>query len=1487
MTDTLKYSNSLLVSKFYLLSECCCDHATGVFWESVPCPINTDPRNGICSEWEQCQFGQRVFVQYDATCDGVIRICEAQRLRIGGIATMTDPTVYTDVIYFQFTGVGVTGDVVWDGTNVTISSTGLPDIVISLANKTVSDVISEMGSETTTNHPGRWSISLLNGDFSGVSSYSIATASLHFLNGTIEYLDSKTSGLYLEWNGNIIYVAPSTNVNTFKANLETALQTTIGAGIDVVRNEYMEGTYFGSFIVDIIFADALCGITQPEITTYANVCPGTTTAWTYHDSDPNDSYLNPSAGSKEYYIAGTGTWCPYEDTYGYGPAYYNGTQCSPQKGLLMGANQPILPEVTGYCIESCIGNGSLDNLENTYLHNTDCYSMTKSFFLFGMDGRPKNDYYNDKALHVTSDCNYPDSCASSVPCNCAVELFIPMWHKNITWGPFGSYYKDIELAPHPAWEEPYSTTANPYGHGYQSFLSSGYPGAPRSGWDYRPYGFIETVGEWTETKEINIYFYAFRPIPFAVGDDEFDDLDQYIAIDETTISPNLNVSYSAGNGCGPIQIGFNCSGKTIGDYVDAINNLRTSGISALSGCTIFEFCVGSTDARSIPASRIMNTSAEVFESNVGGFNGDALGNPYGDSSNLRSGSHIVMPKEYNKYFSNSLSLADDLGVVTQYYQPITPGPNAVASTPPFCRALTYHVPKDNVDYGVAVRGNSMWWTTMPLCKTNVVSIGLNPLEPSVDPQFTEAWVKVTTGRLLLYASGMHVATTGIDTVPNSEFTVSDLIAELAGATFTWASGSYTPFTGVTDLPNECWLSDVTSIDAGTYSYSTINPTTYNFSYKEPLLDLVQTNIGTAAYASLYSNTRRLCYWGATAENDPWLPPCLPTDATVINGTTLNCEGDNVIAGSWRIAYGCTSPNCLTQWFIPAGRCTAETVQRCTDGNITSYPHPFNQARPNLNDAYWAQAGYPDTSVYQPLLYVCEYDFHPDCDIPCMVKVPFAVVHNGVLIGFQNGGEVSMPGKVEFCDVTAPIYSNNQGWCQYFDPTAQKVRLDEIPRDDLPYAFIAGRTAGAFCSTHPWNFDPRITKKNTVPSSLMVPMGSTYSYFNFPDGCVDTGDPGYADAIDCSAPTYFCFSCDGWDKICNLGVVYGNFIDYMNDPTTLCALFRPIIQDTTAEDVCAGNSYGCNRIDIDCSTVCAECGFSCDTDANCLDSKNNGYYTQSITYSKTSNSYTYAVGMNGCEAQVNGSNPACLGYAPGVCVSSMPGTCPKPICVNQGYLSESFSVSLSYNLSPCGCDLVPVCEDHVYAYTSDCGYSLTCGDPGCVTFTASPNPSPTPECFDCNSNLGCLILDNGTTVTSGTVSFDEGCVGLPGWGIAYDYIFTETSTFSETTPDPCDGMYTCSYTRSTDQNYVITGGDSECLNPATINPPTSAESGGYSIGHRDWSTCDDTTTTPTPQTIDYIFGWESSHGFVCGYAGLFLSGSGQNDLRFFGPYCLGA
>lgn len=1487
MSETLKYSNSLLLTKASLLSSCCCGSASGIYWEAVPCNMNMDLRGGACAEWDQCQFADRVFVPYDSRCHGTaISICEAQRLRIANTNLIGPPTNYNDVIYAQFTGIGGTvGQIVWGTETVRLITTGMDDIEVSLLGKTLAQLTSELMDQVNVSQIGRWVIFVAIPDFNSVSSYAIQPETIGFLPSDVDYFSSKTSGLYLDFNGTEMYVEPTSDLATFEINLQSALTAGVGAGISVVRNDYL-GTYYGenNLVFDIIFGGALCGIDQPRITTLANIMQGVLDYWTYHDSNTTYSYLNPEADGKFYFVAGTGVPCGYEITAGVGPTYYQGVQCSPQKGTTIGPNQYVTSDTTGYCYDSCLGNGPFDNLENTFTVNSSCYSLTKAYFLFGMDGRLTRDYWHNRALHVTPECEYPTDCASSVPCNCTPELFIPMWHKNAPWGPFGSYYNDIELEPHPAWLSPYNTSANPYTNGFQSYLSSGYPDAPRSGWDYRPYGYVQTIGEWVETKEIGIYFTARRNVPFHVGDQDYDDLDQYIVLDTSTISPDLTVTYSNGVGCGPIQIGFFCSGKTVGEYLDAINAIKTSGNASVSGCFVFAFCAASQAARNMPASRIINTSAEIFESQTAGYFGDDLGTPLLDGD-LRSGSHIVLAKAYDRYFANSpTTLEFDLGSVTQYNQPLTPGPNAVASTPPLCRALTYHLPKVNEDYGVAARGNSMWWTAMPLCNTTALNVGLATINPDIDPVFTEAWVKVATGIVTLFASGRHVATTGINTRPSGEYTVQDLVDTINGIEFTWASGTYIPFVATTDLVNECWLDDVTSITGSTYTYDATVPSVYNFSYREPLLDLAQTNISVSTHAALSSNIRRLCYWGPDADNDEVLPPCVPPDATTASGPTINCNGDDVVDGSWRIAYGCTSNVCLTQWFIPASRCSCDTVSRCDGIDTKLLPHPFNQEVDGMNSQYWSQNGYADTSVYQPLLYVCEYNFHPNCDIPCMVKVPFAVVQDDVVY-FQNGTELTLPGSTEFCnDDAGAIYSNSQGWCQYFDPLAAKVQQIEIPRKQHPLAFIAGRTAGAFCSVNPWNFEPRTTRKNTVPMSLSLPSFSSPSYFNFPDGCVDVGDPGYASAEDCTAGA--CFSCDGWDRICNLGIVYETTIDYLADPTALCALFRPILKDITAADVCAGNTYGCNRIDIDCATACCECGFSCEADADCLDTINNGYYTQAITYSYTDSSQGYSPGMNGCTASIDTGNPNCLAYAPGFCISTVPGACNKPACINEGYLTSSFTVNLTFDNTPCGCTLPNTPVDRTYSYVSDCGYSLTCGDPACVTFSASPNPDPTTVVYDCGTPIGCPAYTNDVVVTSGRVSFDDGCIGgLGGWGIYYDYVFTTTTTFNSTGPDECDGEYTCDFSKTIAATYEVQNGDPECASPANVSL-NSTENGSYSVGNREWGACGYTSMSVTPKALDYIWEWPKANSFACGYAGLFLSGSGSADNRVIGPICTG-
>jgi hypothetical protein len=1500
MSGYLHYSNHLLLTSNNRLNECCCDDG-GLFWEAVPCDMSLDYKTALCADWDQDQLKNRIYINSDSRCNGIANnICECQQLRIttSGLTTSR----ITNFMSFSYGGSNFPSELTIDDTTLTITEPSVGSSGLNLVGKTTSQIQYFVNNFPSSN----WLVTNSFGYDGENAATLVSTGILTFNSATTRTLGSRNSRINFSFSGSITpYANYDTNPATFATNLQNALVSGVGTGIVVQHNTYF-GNVSNLFVFDITFGGNLCGIKQPFIVPYVHsLVPSATSNASFSSGkygvyDTGETFLGTHTN---YKVRGTGNKCPYEDLdWPGGPAFFDSSlQCCPQRGARLGPNATIGWEslgpsiVSGYAYTSPgtpVPNIPWANLDRVFVLGQSCYSLSPDYFLFGQEGRLEYDYHTDRKLYAMPDCNFGsgNTCYNSgVPCSCITELFIPQFHQNVPWGPFGSYYNGIESDVHKAYEFPFNDALNPAGG--TSWLYLNRPGnysAERIGFDYKPQGTIKTKGTWLETKEIEINFCVRRPVPFYVGTAAFDDLPFYIEIEPSTVTPFTSGYYGPlGTGCDCFTVIYNCSGKTVGDFLNAVNGLTVKNY----GCNIFAFVAGSTDARSVPASKIINVSSELFEQVIGGYLTLSDG-PIADSG-LWSGADIIVgPKPYNSLFKSSPDNPDApfIDVYTD-----NPSTTIAAHSPPICRIFDSKLPHVE-PYGTNYysRNNNMWFTAIQGCLKNVVNI---TKDPNIPLNYSYFDLNVNNKLFTYIASGIINGTGLLSTgfintdKSGSGYTLTQFIADVTGVQFTnpLNSSTFNPFIATTgsDLFHEIWLDDQTSINGGTYEYSTVAPTRFNYSYKEPLVNFDRPLSLLNGSIDLQSFVRRRCNWTTddVTFNDPKLNFCVPAASRTLGADALlNCGGEKVVDNGWLISYGCSSFVCKTTWYYACQRCPCSTVYRCKDGNGSNYPHPFNQAGNSLlNNRYWQDfyTSAADFVVNQPILYICESNLHPDCDIPMLVKVPFMIVDiNNPTSGplFQYGQNDALPGYSEFCDSDDPIYSNQYGWCQYLDPDSAKIKEEDIPRTRPVSSYIAQRGLGVFCSTHPWNFRPEDIQGGTIANILEIPGGS--AYFGLPGGCRTAPD-----GVDCSLIRYnSCPRCENWDRIENLGLVYPEYYDYLPTGVTLTALFRPVISPLRASGVCSNGSV-CSRIDIDCGTACCECGFAYEETGGtcCLSAKVHHPFTQTSTYSLTEAADST---RQKCAADTSLNGTLYDFYNVGGQCTFPPGVCDGVSCCDSfgacwnGSNSHSLSINLTRVITTCGCTInggTNVC------FTENNSISTSCAGTFCTSgvWIDPSQPSNLTYCFSCQDFPSPLNVPTGTFALGGC---NFGCDGDGSTCSPRGINYVEN----------CGGQGTYTYTKTLNScgygttSYVESRVSSGNASPNVCSPSPYNWTGTCSLtvltddAKPVWGDCP--TSVPTNgKTYIYIKNWENNVAtFDCGYPQVgYASGVGATDSRFLG------
>lgn len=1473
--DTIKVSNGKIITRNNLWSTCCCgpEPTAERFWEGIPCDLKRNIRGGACAEWDQCQLKDRIYIGENSRCQGEpYNICECQGLRIGNFRYGTgnlyngfiwvhipptddddNPIPASSVVTDDFFCVGVSG-VGSRCFSLTGSLENLYDAIV--ADSWYGNIIFDIVGENACD----WDL------YSG----RILRPGVYYPTGTYVFWDSaeipfRDPGMAFSYDGGVSNVAEyDPNPNVFAGRIQNVLTDLIGTGISVIWNsgvstwnseipQKVNTAYF-----DIQFGGDLCGSRRSNIEIYFNslrweTVPGQCLLDVlYGDYRMDETPFplgSPPCDLPYYHVYGSGLPCPYECFGVGGPLRPSEVRCCPQRGGQLGPNQPISETISsGYCYDGCDNDApnSWRNLETTVTHNGECYHVSPYWYLFGKEGRFGEDYDFRNKLFVNPDCDYTNGgCGSgAVPCNGYAQLFLPQFHKDITWGPFGSYYLGIDEVPHPAWQLPWSDAAlSPVG--FKSFLSSGY--SDRFGYDYYPVGYISTKGTWTETKEIFVRGCIKRPIPFYVGHYDWDDIDYYVSIDPATVGTGFTLGYSGSEGCGCFNLTFDTSGMTIGDFIDGINALRASD----TNCHLFAFCPGSESIKSIPASKIVNVSAESFNKLVNGF-----GDGPDQSTNIDIGSTITVGTKYMDMFGPSAYNISKL--CNGQFVPIYPSycsdylGGGAANPPPRCWGGQYQTqPKVAGNFAIH-KASDMWWTTMQGCDTTIASV----YTTGVIPGYVNTVNVAFTDRRFDYSvSGNNYARTGFINTDKSGsgYMLSQFITDLEGISLTNPSGSnYSPFTASSGTPLKIWLDDFTRINGSTPAYGSGvgTPTAYNYSYREIPYNADLVNIFGGGRLDITAWIRRRCNWSPSlfVYEDEELPPVVPIDGTKVL-SNLDCAGDEDYDDGNIIGFGCSSDVCIEEYYIEAARCGCTTVSRCNNGEPVTVKHPYNTNTPT------------DGSITQPTLYMCEYSIHPEYDFTMMVKVPFQINVEGVYT-YQNGmfgngvldagASQSLPGYAQFCTQTDPLLSNAYGWCQYIQRGMPKVPYSQIPRTDPPTAYVARRTAGVFYSKNPWNFDPRYISALQSQYTFNGAGGA----FWFPDGCdIDGVDCGVAP----SAPG--CPNCETWDRVVNVKPMGPNG---PIEAYSLTVLFRPAITTTLASDVCE-ETGGCQRLDINCGTACCECFFTPNTTDCCADQLSAHPYTRTTTinYNETFQQFLSCTIEHSCGFPVfltNGTcSPACAG-----------STCCVANCLLGGTLTTTWSGTVTFTETNCkACD---VNGGSSYCINpSNSTPTSTCGDSvdgpycvgGCANYAGPDIPNGSPICFTCGA-LGWVLTVPNENYSYGI--FDRGDLGSCGEQINnadQESETTATSSFN------CLGGGSASYTNRVTTIYsgtsplddVVLGRYFPCndFEPLTNNL-TSVQSVSYTVGNTVYSSC--AGSGPGGATVMEIWDWTSA--FVCGY-----------------------
>lgn len=663
----------------------------------------------------------------------------------------------------------------------------------------------------------------------------------------------------------------------------------------------------------------------------------------------------------------------------------------------------------------------------------------------------------------------------------------------------------------------------------------------------------------------------------------------------------------------------------------------------------------------------------------------------------------------------------------------------------------------------------------------------------------------------------------IHTMPTGTYRLSDAIGDLNDLELSYNFNgvqTFNPVVASSGIWHEIWFDERTYLDGSnenpTYTSGVgFTETTINYSYREPLRDQGPFDLRTRS-RTLNTFVRNRCnYVKEEAAPDeyvlesnfirnlnyysypePDLPPCLPPSALRLDkDASLDCFGDEVVENNWLLSYGCTSYVCNTEWYIKAQRCGCDTLLNCT--TRAYQPHPTNYEGDAL-DNYELYGEH--FTVTQPTLYVCNENIHSECDIPMLLKVPFMVYDpetRAVLTYFDDGYASTLndsPIELSFCTAGTPGSQGDiMGWCQYIDPSnRQLVRFEDIPYNWPPKAYIMRRGYPAFCSVHPWSFDP--------------------------EGVICTND------CNLGSFTGRCPSCSNYDKMYGITPWYD-----LSDPdsniangSSLTVLARAVTNPTYGE-MCGGAGGGCREHAVTCGTKCCGCHFVCDADG--CDSATQDKVVTKTTISASRNTED----VYNCQIEIlpAGGPGSCLGIGVynGTCDVLSVGTWFESLQVtyNENRWNGCLTIGLAGGGASCRGEGMAIynytddndCpDDRGIAAASGCGYVMPyCngGHPGCPGRGPMCVPADTTLGYDCSS-LDSVPLANSplvcTTIDDVEVStFSNCCVsdrtmathcGSGPSDCAVNGEKTETRVY-ETTIDSC-GDGACTWDHTVDIKY---------------------------------------------------------------------------------------
>jgi hypothetical protein len=1515
MADYLRTrTDKLLLCNDKLALSCCGNTVQDIYWAAIPCGVDLNFRT-TCDEVDQCQYINRYFISHKSLCqDDRLFVCECQRLYFKDYDTMEEGPK-NNAFTISYTGPNM-GKVEINSNSVILTeNNGAGPVYSTGINGTLQNLsffIDSLSNWEATNQIGPGiPIYILNSGIQNINSFSFKNFAASNSSFTLSYNGVSTDPIDFDLNP-----------TTLASNIQTSLENDLDLfGVEVNYNENLTNGDVNKYF-EIYFGGGLCGVSHSGIfidkykiisnNTFNSIRESVSGQYGEYrlgyGNQPEYWYNSNYVFGDSYNIRGSGSsfsdfdnFCAYEqDSDGDIRLYQSDLQCCPQKGAVLGKLQNLSNDYNTYLFDST--ENIFSNLETTILINGQCYATSPFYFLFDRTGRFKNDPLNAQQPYITPDCDVNGGCTYDVPENCTVELFLAQFHKDIPWGPFGSYYPDIENRNH-------ASLVLETGYIYDGFA-----GSPElfAGYQYAPNGSIITRGTWLNTDTIDIIFTFKRAMSFYLGSDPFLDKNQLGVVDPATVGSGLTIINNEDCG-GPVFLRFACSGKTVRNFVDAINNVKTLAYDDYPSCNIFAFCLGSTEAGNVPASKIINISNELFDQarSVKNYNASLTytssfggANPLTDVT-VSKADIFVGPHKYSSMWPTKTqrSLADSSFYPQDRYenplrfvtQPVTSLNTEKTQLPPFGRHRMYGLPK-SLDY-ITFRQNdngfgnpneerkfTPWFTNIPgkLTNVNLVTFGsgipdyINKIEFNCQDSVVN--ITITSGTTIIQSTGINTNKFG------AEYKTSNLAEDINNLSFkdNPSDSPYWPVYSETLTPYDIWLDDSTFWDSTNFEPSVsgaVNAveTPENWSYKEPLINSENHNLFNSPIGYLKNWSRQRTEYiedsfGARILELP-MSGCRPLNSRVIEeNETINCNGDEFIIGGTFANYGCDSEICKTEWYLKTTRCDCSNEAGCDNG-----PHLYNQpgnsqANKSTYGSYW---------ITQPDLYICEYTFHPECDIPMLVKVPMQIVQNtdGNIYLAQYCGDSTY--AVQYSDGLADLPFDPEGfitpstaalkwtcgrsffteqknytsyydpinsipfssyrttafcaecvgWCQYIDPvSALRVKKEDIPREWPPVSYVLKRGNPAFCSVNLYDVS------NDVAAGLDSPV--------YPQ-------------------------CTAWDTI------YGVFPALPADKVRcnilgprlgqeLRAIFRPIVNPLTIGDL-RGTAES-ERIDINCASKCCGCFFKCAPNDEEL---RNGPYvcpcTYTISYSKTISDTGQWAGM----CLVTDTNPFLDVYT-GECESyilPVGRVYARPKVNNSGDYSFNHVFNASIDAC-CGCRE----GDARGTIQTTNTLNYTCSGPTAPDWDGATYVSPCTVCSSSTFTVEGCGGGGGYPAAGSSHSESESCRYPPDAGPNFQCNLSQlvktVSDFNATVNNiPC-GSISASWSSTviTTRDGPGCGGTLGIYGGGLDEFHTTGnyeENGSYEQGSVTCNACP--VGSQNSKTLNYILSWRENSSWICGYS----------------------